>query len=255
MRSVGWDVTFVQYDDGPPEGYDAEPTDLVELARGFFHYFGEEFDVERDIVSIWAGEPLERRREYGELQQEMARKQQEQSEEMKRRAANLAGEAGTDHGVLSFEEEKRQEDEDALLGAFAADQTVSLEQQQHPPRPDSQASDPMEYLEFEEPERWSDHLLVVQDPFILTRNCAGNVQEDWVEELRVVRFFPSPSLPFHPSDRPRSSKSNSAVPETSSTRMPLSPRFVPTSRQRKGTRALRSGSGWSERRGGEQQLS
>ncbi|GAA5870330.1 hypothetical protein JCM8547_006605 [Rhodosporidiobolus lusitaniae] len=218
MRSVGWDVTFVQYDDGPPDGYEPGEADLVELARGFFHYWGEEFDVHREVVSVWNGAPLTRAREFGEVAREEARVNRERVlEENRRRERERKGEMG--EGEVGVEEERRQDEEDALLSEFAAEASSQRPHSPSPPsaapadgapdvlspddqadalppprsssaaaerpRPDSRASDPMEYVDFEEPERWSDHLLVVQDPFILTRNCAGNVQPDWVEELRV----------------------------------------------------------------------
>ncbi|GAA6042429.1 hypothetical protein JCM8097_008448 [Rhodosporidiobolus ruineniae] len=209
IRSVGWDVTFVEYDNGPPAGYEPEPAELVQLARGFFHYWADEFATEREVVSVWNGAPLPRVREFGEVQREQARRMREKQEAMRRRAAALAGEDG--QGEVSVEEEERQATEDADLAAFAAAQRPppaseaggaeeanldstdadadALDQPQQrddlPPRPDSRSSEPMEYVDYEEPERWSDHLIVVQDPFILTRNCAGNVHPDWVEELRV----------------------------------------------------------------------
>lgn len=203
VRSVGWDVTFVEYET-TPEGYAAPAASLVDLARGFFHYYADEFDMERTAVSVWNGAPLERQRPFGtkkpadtvdtELVEALAR-----------------------NGDLSSAEVRRQREEDADLSAFAAEGITAitepdldslaadldaLRQEDHAQRapaeePNSRSSSPIEYGEYEEPERWADNLLVVQDPFILTRNCPGNVAPDWVEELRIVRLHPGP-CPFLP---------------------------------------------------------
>lgn len=192
VRSVGWDVTFVEYET-TPEGYTAPAASLVDLARGFFHYYADEFDMERTAVSVWNGAPLERQRPFG----------------TKKPAAEVDAElveALAQNGDLSSAEVLRQREEDADLSAFAAEGTATTEpdldslaadldalrQEGHarhaPAEPNSRSSSPIEYEEYEEPERWADNLLVVQDPFILTRNCPGNVAPDWVEELRIVRL-------------------------------------------------------------------
>ncbi|GAA5895422.1 hypothetical protein JCM6882_006246 [Rhodosporidiobolus microsporus] len=209
IRSVGWDVTFVEYDAGPPQGYEPEPADLVDLARGFFDYFGAEFDTEREIVSVWNGAPLGRARDFVDPVEGQREKQKEPIEEAARGVEQLKVAEEGEGSVPPLEEEQRKRDEDEVVAAFAAEEQAQAPQpppatgdeaaanldsheadadaleQQRPARPDSRSSEPMEYVDFEEPERWSDHLLVVQDPFILTRNCAGNVHPDWVEELRV----------------------------------------------------------------------
>ncbi|BGP19664.1 hypothetical protein JCM10213v2_007760 [Rhodosporidiobolus nylandii] len=234
VRSVGWDVTFVEYDEGPPEGYEPREVDIVELARGFFRYYGgpdpshspssssapstapaspdpsaaspspalaapaapeqeqRYFDPQTQIVSICSGSPLSRVRRYREMAEIRRQQDRERTADLKRRMGLLAVSSGGEgEGIVSQEEETRQDDEDAVVAAFGAapePETVEAAKQETvrlPGRPDSRASDPLEYEEYEEPERWSDHLMVVQDPFILTRNCAGNVSEEWVEELRV----------------------------------------------------------------------
>lgn len=197
VRSVGWDVTFVEYE-SVPEGYSAPEANLVDLARGFFQYYGDEFDMERTAVSVWNGAPLERQRPFGAPKPSMT--------------ADVDLEAAVEqNGDLSKAELQRQRDEDADLSAFAAEVAPpkagepdldslaadldALRQDDASQQsrlgssarvPDSRSSSPVEYEEYEEPERWADNLLVVQDPFILTRNCPGNVAPDWVEELRVV---------------------------------------------------------------------
>ncbi|GAA5855407.1 hypothetical protein JCM9279_006472 [Rhodotorula babjevae] len=201
MRSVGWDVSFVEYDD-TPEGYSPPEADLAELARGFFHYWADEFDMHNDIVSIWNGrQPLARDHAF----------QSQAGVNREKQAARKALEAET--GIADAER-TRQDAEDDAIAAFAHDADEAARRADAPAldaavaeydagqqaaaaadkgdrdgeaasRPDSRSSSPLEYTEYEEPERWREHLLVVQDPFILTRNTAGNVHPDWVDELRV----------------------------------------------------------------------
>ncbi|GAA6023145.1 hypothetical protein JCM10207_005741 [Rhodosporidiobolus poonsookiae] len=242
VRSVGWDVTFVEYDDGPPEGYEPEKADLVDLAEGFFAYYGgvrrspgvgegeeaeaedDVFDPRTDIVSIWNGEPLLRARGYGTLAEEQRRARKAAKRDLQRRVGLMdLREQGREEGAEEADAEDAVEgqgaravsageahvqptlDDAAAPDGYAqqaqepslADQADALPAPSSSAAPDAEparpaspggastSSDPMEYVDYEEPERWSDHLLVVQDPFILTRNCAGNVDEDWVEELLV----------------------------------------------------------------------
>lgn len=209
IRSVGWDVTFVEYEEAP-EGFEASPVSLVELARGFFHHFGEEFDVKKDVVSIANGEPFARERPFG---QPIPRPDQQ----------NAQGGGGGEEaeGEVSKAEQVRQEMEDMALEAFADEEQAQAkaveggktddplaeidaiaqaqseldeertkaDQARPVSRANSRSSSPIPYGDFSEPEKWTEHMIVVQDPFILTRNCAGNVRPDWVEELRIVSTF------------------------------------------------------------------
>jgi hypothetical protein len=50
----------------------------------------------------------------------------------------------------------------------------------------SRESSPIPFTDFFEPTRWSQRLMIVQDPFDLTRNTANNVEPDIVEMLRSV---------------------------------------------------------------------
>jgi hypothetical protein len=179
--------------------------------------------------STWSGRPsacgtgLERQRPFG----------------TKKPVDTELVEALARNGDLSPAEVLRQREEDADLSAFAAEGTAAAttepdldslaadldalrqeDRAQHAPaEPNSRSSSPIEYEEYEEPERWADNLLVVQDPFILTRNCPGNVAPDWVEELRIVRPFqvlPSQSLAPSADRRPLNFPLHSkcAVPAT-----------------------------------------
>lgn len=217
IRSVGWDVTFVEYDH-EPEGFEADEATLVDLARGFFHYWGEEFDPRANVVSVANGAPFARERQFGDF----ATAQQTSD------AASKPEGAESEHEGVSKAEQARQEMEDLALEAFAEEEEQARTRDggqeagsvvgngaaqvddpsaevdaiaqalsspdrggdrkttQNRPRADSRSSSPIPYGDFSEPDKWTEHLLVVQDPFILTRNCAGNVRPDWVDELRIV---------------------------------------------------------------------
>ncbi|CDR35619.1 hypothetical protein NBRC10512_006491 [Rhodotorula toruloides] len=169
LASIGWNVTFVEYDAAPKE-YEPAPAELLELARGFFHYYADEFDMENYIVSVWRGQPLPRQRPYKpeeELADDVPVEEQQNEEDLVLAALREADEA---EPKLQATEVDVDGDAQSAAG--------------RPPRPDSRSSEPMEYGEFEEPERWERNLLVVQDPFILNRNPPGNVHPDWVDEFR-----------------------------------------------------------------------
>lgn len=197
VGSVGWDVTFVEeLDDWNPP-----PTTLRELARGFFDYYGETFDPQQNCISIQNGAPSPRAKAYvpeSNFEKEiLARKNGKQS---------LQG------GEMSAEEMRRQENEDAVLEAFAEERAKKLVGDEDGPNAGfdllhgdqddgleenfdaqdqeldraSRSSSPVAFENFHEPERWATRLLVVQDPFDLTRNTSNNVDADLVELLRAV---------------------------------------------------------------------
>ncbi|GAA6049150.1 hypothetical protein JCM3770_003279 [Rhodotorula araucariae] len=235
LPSVGWDVTFVEYD-SPPEGYSPQEADLAQLARGFFHYWADEFDTERSIVSISNGRvPLARQRPFmrqEDIDREAAAARKALEEETGVEDAERVRQAAEDDAVAAFAEQAELEREEAVAPealeaesgvedaervrqapegdavAASAQQADDAAMQADGPAldaaiaeldagrqaaakgvgaggPDSRSSSPVEYSDFEEPERWRENMLVVQDPFILTRNTAGNVRPDWVDELRV----------------------------------------------------------------------
>ncbi|BGP43061.1 hypothetical protein JCM10449v2_007076 [Rhodotorula kratochvilovae] len=195
VRSVGWDVTFVEYD-SPPEGYVPQEADLAQLARGFFHYWADEFDTERCVVSIWNGrEPLARERPFrsqADVDRERAAARKALQEASGVEDAERRRQEGEDDAVAAFAQQAddaaMQADgpaPDATIAQLDAGRQAAAAAVEGGSRPDSRSSSPVEYTEYEEPERWQENLLVVQDPFILTRNTAGNVQPDWVDELRV----------------------------------------------------------------------
>lgn len=159
VRSVGWDVTFVE-DLRQPEDWarpdEAASLDLKQLARGFFDYYGERFDPTREIVAIQNGAPRARERAYmdpyqkagqGDNDAEGAAQAEAQQLEDKNGEAEGKGDIeivpigvmpasatveqdftaatakdpATDDSDLSPEEIKRQQDEDAFLEAYAED--------------------------------------------------------------------------------------------------------------------------------------
>ncbi|BGP27196.1 PAP/25A associated domain family [Rhodotorula toruloides] len=169
VPSIGRNVTFVELD-APPEGDEPAPADLLHLARGFFHYYADEFDMEKYIVSVWRGEPLARQRPY------------KPTDELAQNAT--AGEEQNEEDFV-LDALREADERDPQLQATQVDVDGNAQSAAgQPPRPDSRSSEPMEYGEFEEPERWERNLLVVQDPFILDRNPPGNVHPDWVDEFR-----------------------------------------------------------------------
>ncbi|GAA6009069.1 hypothetical protein JCM11491_005735 [Sporobolomyces phaffii] len=211
IRSVGWDVTFVEYD-AAPDGFhvDADAT-LVALARGFFDHFGAEFDPTKDVVSIANGAPFARERAFGDFLPAVdpassgsrgAPDDGSKAERVRQEMEDLALEAFADEerqqqqrvaatatSVAAGDGAAHVDDPGAELDAIAqaqseldAERDKAIESRA---RSNSRSSSPIPYGDFAEPDKWTEHLLVVQDPFILTRNCAGNVRPDWVEELRI----------------------------------------------------------------------
>jgi hypothetical protein len=173
IPSTGWDTTFVER----VPNWTPKDASLEALARGFFNYFANEFDVESQVVSIANGEPFERQNKF----QDFFTKEQ---------AAPVARSQPLGDGEMSSAEETRQAWEDNALAALAEmdDRTPTMVEETPA---DSRSSSPEEYGEFVEPTNWV-HKFVVQDPFILTRNTAMNVMPDNVDRLRSVS--PSPAL-------------------------------------------------------------
>ncbi|GAA5899744.1 uncharacterized protein JCM6883_005975 [Sporobolomyces salmoneus] len=207
IRSVGWDVTFVEYDQ-EPEGYETDEAILVELARGFFHFWGEEFNPKENVVSIANGAPFPRERLFGQAPtpdpkatldgkengedgiSKAERKRQEMEDlALEAFADERAQQEGGGGGVITGGGAAQTDDPHAELDAIAQAQSELDEEREkatrNRSRANSRSSSPIPYGDFAEPEKWTEHMLVVQDPFILTRNCAGNVRPDWVEELRI----------------------------------------------------------------------
>ncbi|ORY88350.1 hypothetical protein BCR35DRAFT_301887 [Leucosporidium creatinivorum] len=204
--STGWDTTFVEVTEGENGeglkelGWEVKEVELKELARGFFEYYagGEgAFDMHGQVVSVKNGAPMERKKRFGGVREEW--EAEEEAAALKAKIKRLR--KGLADGEISAQEKKRQEDEDDLLAAFAqeptTDPSLSVDHDLvldlgNPPEPDdvrnaSRSSSPFlyDYDDFEEPGIWSKRPLVVQDPFDLTRNTAGNIEEDVIDALQA----------------------------------------------------------------------
>jgi hypothetical protein len=170
VRSTGWDTTFVER----PEGWEITDVKLEEMARGFFEYYGNDFRLEEEVVSISNGMPMKRWKDHTTFLAELDHGVEGRG----------APQEVVEDGELSKEEQRRQDDEDEVLATFAAEESGELEEEV---KQASRSSSPFEYGKFEEPGSWSTKMLVVQDPFDLIRNTANNVEPDIVAALQFVR--------------------------------------------------------------------
>lgn len=202
--STGWDTTFVEVEEGENAeglkqlGWEIKEVELRELARGFFQYYAGEgegaFNMHEQVVSIKNGAPMQRRKKFGGLREEW--EQEEAALALKSKIKRLR--KGMPDGEISAQEQKRQDNEDDLLAAFAQEPTtdpdlnldLDLPTEPEEVRDASRSSSPFlyDYDDFEEPGIWSKRPLVVQDPFDLTRNTAGNIEEDVIDALQTVRL-------------------------------------------------------------------
>lgn len=176
--SVGWDVTFVEE---IPAGLDwkTDDIDVDVLARGFFKYYTEEFDVERQVMSVQNGAPMPRERPF--------KADDVRREEEAKRMAKIKRRAD-----LEVERKRRQDIEDGVEPVPATADGAPPKREQEPRAPrrpfGSRSSSPVMAEAFEEPVGWTQKL-IVQDPFILTRNTSTNVAPYIVDELLSVRSF------------------------------------------------------------------
>lgn len=176
--STGWDTTFVE----KVPGWEVQEVGLKELARGFFDYYGRQFQGEEEVVSIQNGAPFPRSTPFFTLLDELE--------------AEVQQKATLGDGQVSTQEQRRQDAEDDLLADFAReverekDPTAAAaaeELERDEVKAASRSSSPFLYEEFDEPGIWSRRPLVVQDPFDLTRNTAGNIESDIMEAFQKVR--------------------------------------------------------------------
>ena len=167
VPSTGWDTTFVE---SLPEEYGFVPAEigLGELAKGFFRYYADEFVVEETVVSLARGAPFPRLRPFSDFRDTKKKVEKGERKDL--------GE-----GDMSAGERFRQSEEDAAMKAFAEEA-----EEREKEVVDTRASSPVTFGEFEEPQIWMQKL-VVQDPFLLTRNTATNVAPDVVDLFQIVR--------------------------------------------------------------------
>lgn len=203
---MGWDVTFLEQ---RPRGWKAQEDNvtLEELAKGFFEFYSRDFNEDEWVVSVQNGEPFRRERPHSDLPVVLDK---------------ITG-GGNGAGALTVDE-RRQQDEDHALEAFAEEMeefgmrggagardngtsttkisTKVEDEERHRERMERKERaerslrerDAMREREYEEsrvlqqfvePPTWTQKL-IVQDPFLLTRNTATNVTPDVVEMLRIV---------------------------------------------------------------------
>lgn len=184
--SVGWDTTFVEGLEEHPEVWRGAEVDgdlpLRDLAKGFFEWFvGDEdgsqpgLDMNHHVVSIRSGGLLPRQSEYPPPNSGQPRQN-----------GNGLGNGLRDplpEGAIAPEDELRQSVEDLAITAFAQQDEPTAPLPPTPSRPqDSRSSSPIAVGHFTaEPANWAARPLVVQDPFLQERNCAGNIIPEVVE--------------------------------------------------------------------------
>lgn len=137
--------------------------------------------VEETVVSLAKGAPFPRLRPFSDF-----RDVEKKVERVERKDLG--------EGDMSAGEQYRQAEEDAAMKAFAEEDGEREREKEEVI--DTRASSPVTFGEFEEPMIWMQKL-VVQDPFLLTRNTATNIAPDVVDIFQAVR----PSLPFWPKSR------------------------------------------------------
>jgi hypothetical protein len=160
-KAVCWDVTFAK--SVPKESnWRGQVVSLKDLAKGFFNYYGNEFKSEQKVVSISAGAPFPRHQPFKDFTDF---------------ELNVDVPAN-DSGGLSLEESRRQREEDEALAAMAEEDALDL--LGRPLEVETVENGQIEG--FVEPESWSQRL-IVQDPFLLTRNTALNITPDVVDHI------------------------------------------------------------------------
>lgn len=179
--TVSWDVTFVTT--MPEEAkWVPESIPLQELAEGFFDYYANRFSAETKIVSVQAGVAFERQRPFGDF---MVQQEQERVEKVE--------EEGED-GRIQRVDAMRQAEEDAAIAAMAEEdgltpfEVIAAEKE-------LEATTSVIVGEFIEPTTWSQKL-IVQDPFLLTRNTALNIVPHVVDHIFSVESFLFAVYPF-----------------------------------------------------------
>ncbi len=186
--SVGWDTTFVEGLEDHPDVWRGAEVDgdlpLRDLAKGFFEWFvGDEdgsppgLDMNTQVVSIRSGGTLPRQSDYPPAG----------SGQPKQNGNGLGPgpRAPLAEGAIGPEDELRQSVEDMAITAFAQQGSPAEPLPPTPARPqDSRSSSPIAFGQFSaEPANWAARPLVVQDPFLQERNCAGNIIPDVVDTL------------------------------------------------------------------------
>ena len=172
---IGWDITFVYADEYLAAGKGKEkalPT-VGELARGFFNHYANLFEMDKEVVSISSGGVFARNSRSAS-----PRPASPSDAHIDKISLTDDRHDTEEEHQQSPEEIRRQKDEDEALQAMAE------EDGRAPATPminDAVISTVLPgSIDFVQPIIWTQQL-IVQDPFILTRNTALNVTDSIVE--------------------------------------------------------------------------
>ena len=183
---VGWDITFVDAKEYLRAGLGEDKVvgNVGELARGFFEYYADKFQMDKEVVSISSGGVVERKKSVAPPPSKPS-----PLPSMETLAINDDIPAVEEYHP-SPEEVRRQAQEDLALLAMAE------EDGRAPTTPMIDNAVISTSLpgssDFVQPAIWTQQL-IVQDPFILTRNTALNVTDQVVDVFVQVGHF----LPVH----------------------------------------------------------
>ncbi|KAI5476739.1 hypothetical protein MNV49_007329 [Pseudohyphozyma bogoriensis] len=207
---TGYDTTFVEVESlkGLWKGKEVEGG-LLELAKGFFEYYGTVLEVESVAVGVQSGGTFERERKWSEQVPKGQKPKRGGKEKAKKLNGGEVVSGAREQAPVDSTDATASTDEpldDTLpspasttnvpLPAIAdADPSPSTEVEVEDEQPSSdpfpgasRSSTPVTYGEFAEPLPWATQKLVVQDPFLLSRNTAQNaaplVIDAFREEMR-----------------------------------------------------------------------
>lgn len=172
---IGWDITFVEASEylAAERGETVVAPSVGELARGFFEYYTSAFAMDRDVASISSGGIFER-------------KSIDRSPPSPELTMDKLSIAGGGQLVVEAEEEYQQSPEEVRRQKAEDDalQAMAEEDGRAPATPmvvDAVTSTVLPGSPgFVQPAIWTQQL-IVQDPFILTRNTALNVTDQIVD--------------------------------------------------------------------------
>ena len=172
---IGWDITFVEASEylAAERGETVVAPSVGELARGFFEYYTSAFAMDRDVASISSGGIFER-------------KSIDRSPPSPELTMDKLSIAGRGQLVVEAEEEYQQSPEEVRRQKAEDDalQAMAEEDGRAPATPmvvDAVTSTVLPGSPgFVQPAIWTQQL-IVQDPFILTRNTALNVTDQIVD--------------------------------------------------------------------------
>lgn len=170
--STGWDTTYAER---IPKDFQWTPAvipgGVAELALGFFNYYGRFFEPENEVVAIASGGSFRRARPIRSFTEAAHGKKKTQLAPSEKDATALEETLGADRRNEGNGGDENEAEEDPEVTRA------------------SRSSSPVAYGRFSEPYDWQDQNIVVQDPFILTRNTARNVGVDIATIFRQVSLI------------------------------------------------------------------